>query len=110
MAGKSERLITVKNRRILMSVRFSKSFIYSQIIFGGLSICAIGVFLAIQSFREFERQSYQPYISQYLEKPQNALIDKYQLSPNDLVIKGKLMVINLNEKKVDPIFNQLPKN
>lgn len=93
-----------------MSVTFSKRFIYAQAIFWGCSFLVGFVFLAIQLFKEYERAPYEKYIGNYLEKPQNNLSERLSVPKESVAINGKLVVVNLKDKKMDPIFNDLPIN
>lgn len=92
-----------------MSVTFSKSFIYGQVIFWSAAGLAIAVFLGYQLNREFERIPYKSQIGKYLEQPQDTLSERFKLPKDLIVISGKLVVVNLKDKSIDPIFNDLPK-
>ena len=92
-----------------MSVTFSKPFIYGQVIFWGGAGLIIAIFLAIQLFKNYERSVYQKHIESYLEKPSNMLSGKNSVPKDTIAITGKLVVINLNGKTIDPVFNSLPK-
>lgn len=91
-----------------MSVTFSKPFIYGQAIFWGGAILALGIFGAFQIFKDFERTPYKTQLESYLESPQNPLLNRYSMPKESVVIKGKLIVVNLKDKTIDPIFNDLP--
>lgn len=92
-----------------MSVKFSKSFIYGQITFWSIVVIVAVVIVAIQTFKVVERSPYQKNIEAYLEKPQGIILDKKSAPKDSVAIAGKLIVVNLDEKAIDPVFNDLPK-
>lgn len=92
-----------------MSVKFSKSFIYGQIIFWSIAAIAAVVIVVIQAFKEIERSPYKKNIETYLEKPQGILPDKKSAPKDSIAITGKLIIVNLDKKAIDLAFNDLPK-
>ena len=92
-----------------MSVTVSKPLIYGNIaIFGAVILFAV-IFGINKFVNERERAGYKDYIQSYLEKPQNPLLHKYKLPKDAAVISGKLVVVNLNDNSIDPVFSSLPK-
>ena len=92
-----------------MSITISKPLIYGNIaIFGGVILFAV-VFGINKFINERERAGYKDYIQSYLEKPQNALPTRNALAKEAIVINGKMVIVNLNDNSIDPVFSSLPK-
>jgi hypothetical protein len=92
-----------------MSITISKPLIYGNIaIFGGVILFAV-VFGINKFINERERAGYKDYIQSYLEKPQNTLPNRNALSKEAIVINGKMVIVNLNDNSIDPVFSSLPK-
>ena len=92
-----------------MSITISKPLIYGNIaIFGGAILFAV-VFGISQYLKEKDRAGYKDYIQSYLEKPQNTLPNRNALSKEAIVINGKMVIVNLNDNSIDPVFSSLPK-
>jgi hypothetical protein len=92
-----------------MSITISKPLIYGNLaIFGGVILLAM-VMGINDFFDKRERAGYKDYTESYLEKPQNPLPHRMAVPEDAVVINGKLVIVNLNNKSIDPIFNRLPK-
>lgn len=92
-----------------MSIKFSKSFIWGQALFWGGAALAIFIFLAFQIYRDYKRAPFKNHLESYLKRPQNDLLGRSAAPKDSVAITGKLIVVNLKDNVIDPIYNDLPK-
>lgn len=92
-----------------MSITFSKRFIAYQILFWSVAILFVGFFLVRQLFNEWHRWRFEPFAEKYLEQPQNELKSRFDAPKESIALPGKLVIVNLDDKKIAPVFNELPK-
>ncbi len=86
----------------------TKLLVYGNlVIFGAVFIGSL-IYIVKQYRKEKEREPFQAQIEKYLEQPTNELAHDFKLPKEALKIPGKIVIVDLKTKRIDPVFNDLP--